>query len=254
MDIIKVTNTSYAKYEEVLLRRDNLRKEAENYHLQYIRVFGDLITRSFEMKVECIRKKKMIAYCQRQVNAGKSIDASKMATFIESEMAQYRKDLEAIVNDVKAAKEGERISRSDVEKIKKIYYRLVKLIHPDMRPDLAEDETIKDLWQRIVVAYTYNRLKDLQELEVMVMARLEKTGAGGGEVKIEDLDRKIADVEAEIKVIINTDPYLYKILLEDETKRLARKQDYEDEIASYEVYSAQLDEVLANFEIERKLS
>ena len=47
-DIIKVKNTAYTKYEEVLLRRDNLRKEAEHYHMEYIRVFGDLITDAFE--------------------------------------------------------------------------------------------------------------------------------------------------------------------------------------------------------------
>lgn len=54
-DIIKVKNTAYSKYEEVLLRRDNLRKEAEHYHMEYLRVFGDLITEDFEKKIECIR-------------------------------------------------------------------------------------------------------------------------------------------------------------------------------------------------------
>ena len=58
--VVKVKNVGYAKYEEVLLRRDNLRKDAESFHLEYIRVFGDLITESFRLKVECIRKKKMI--------------------------------------------------------------------------------------------------------------------------------------------------------------------------------------------------
>ena len=60
MDIIKLKNTSYTKYEEVLLRRDNLRKEAEHFHMEYIREFGSLIIKAFEIKVECIRKKKMI--------------------------------------------------------------------------------------------------------------------------------------------------------------------------------------------------
>ena len=58
-DIIKVKNTAYSKYEEVLLRRDNLRKEAEHYHMEYIRVFGDLITDAFEKKIECIRSWRM---------------------------------------------------------------------------------------------------------------------------------------------------------------------------------------------------
>ena len=61
MEIIKVKNAALSKYEELLLRRDNLRKQAENYNLAYIREFGDLIEEEFRIKIECIRKKKEIA-------------------------------------------------------------------------------------------------------------------------------------------------------------------------------------------------
>ena len=255
MDIVKVKNTSYARYEEALLRRDNLRKEAEHYHMEYIRVFGDLITQAFEKKIECIQKKKMIAYCQKQVNMGKKIDATSLNNYITQEMAQYQKDLQTMINDVKAVKESERVSASDYEKIKKIYYKLVRMIHPDIHPELADDETIKDYWQRIVIAYTYNQLNDLEELELLVTAYLEENGQQVTDIEIDDLDDKIDAVEAEISTIISTNPYLYKMLLENEEEKLHKKQDYLDEIASYDVYSAQLDEVLATFEVERgKLS
>jgi hypothetical protein len=51
--LIRVATDSgeLARYEEVLLRRDKLRKEAENCHLEFLRVFGDLIV------ISCIRKK-----------------------------------------------------------------------------------------------------------------------------------------------------------------------------------------------------
>ncbi len=256
MDIIKGKNTSYSAYEEVLLRRDNLRKEAEHYHMEYIRVFGDLITASFEKKIECIRKKKMIAYCQKQVNRGKRIDAGRLDSFIAGEMAQYRKELEEMISDVKAIRDSRRVSDSDMEKIKKTYYRLVKKIHPDMHPELAGDETIKEYWQRIAIAYTYNRLEELEELELMVASYLEREGLGVVDVEVDvaDLKEKIAAVEEEIGRIISTNPYLYMVLLEDEAEVRRRKQEYRDEIAGYEEYSAQLDEVLGTFEIERKLS
>lgn len=255
MEIVKVKNTSYSKYEEALLRRDNLRKEAEHYHMEYIRVFGDLITQAFEKKIECIRKKKMIAYCQRQVNAGKKISAASLDNYIAQEMSQYQEELLSMINDVKAVKESKRVSASDFEKIKKIYYKLVRMIHPDMHPELADDETIKDYWQRIVIAYTYNQLKDLQELELLVTSYLEGNGQQVTDIEIDDLDDKIAAVEGEISNILSTNPYLYKMLLENEEEKLRRKQEYLDEIASYDIYSAQLDEVLATFEIEKgKLS
>ena len=100
-DMIKVTDPQYENYEEVLLRRDNLRKEAELYHLQFIKIFGDLITESFRIKVECIRKKKMITYCQRLMNLGKDINSSDLTKYIEKEMAEYQKELQDMIDDHK---------------------------------------------------------------------------------------------------------------------------------------------------------
>ncbi len=255
MDIIKVQNTSYAKYEEVLLRRDNLNKEAEQIHMDYIMEFGDLITKSFEQKIECIQKKKKIAYCQKQINQGKKIEENKLNAFIAQEMAQYQEELQMLISDVKAVREGKRVSASEYEKIKKIYYKLVKMIHPDLHPDLADDETIKDYWQRIKIAYTFNRLNELEELELLVTSYLSDKGIQSPEIEIDNLDEKIAAVEEEIKNIISTKPYIYKMLLKDSEEVLRVKQEYQDEIASYEMYAAQLDEVLATFIIEKgKLS
>lgn len=255
MEMIKAKNTAYSKYEEVLLRRDNLRKEAEHYHMEYIRVFGDLITEAFEKKIDCIRKKKMIAYCQRQVNQGKKVEVGQLTAYISQEMAQYQDDLESMIRDVKAVRESRKVPASDMVKIKKSYHKLVKRIHPDMRPDLAEDETIREYWRRIVTAYTYNQLEELEELEVLVMTYLESAGYGGSDFEISNLDEKIAKIEEEIKSIISTNPYLYKQLLGDTEETLRRKQAYQDEIATYEMYAAKLDEVLATFEIEKgKLS
>ena len=59
-DVIKGHNTSYARYEELINRRDELKKEAFQYHAEYVKVFGDLILELFRKKIECIRKKKTI--------------------------------------------------------------------------------------------------------------------------------------------------------------------------------------------------
>ena len=254
MDIVKVKNISYAKYEEVLLRRDNLRKEAEKYHLEFIREFGDLITESFRLKIECIKKKKMIAYCQRMVNQGKDINGTSLNNFIEREMAEYNTQLEAMLQEVKAVNDAEDISPMELKKIKDIYYALVKLMHPDTHPELASDETLKDYWQRIVIAYRYNNLKDLEELDVLVRSYLESKESDGISLEIENIDKKIAAVEKEIEEIISTEPYLYKVMLADKREVEERKQEYRDEIEAFTNYSAQLQEVLDTFEIKEMLS
>lgn len=255
MEMIRSDKTSqYERYEEALLRRDNLNKEAEHCHLRYIMEFGDLITRSFEQKMECIRKKKQITYCQKQVNMGRKISAAGMDLYIEQVMAEYQEQLQNIVEDVKTAKAGKRVSTAEVLKVKKKYYRLVKALHPDTHPELAGDEKLKEYWDRIVTAYTYNRLEELEELEVLVNSHLEKNGLQDTRAEIKDAEEKIAAIEQEIQIIITTNPYLYKTILDDKNEMRRRRQQYLDEIASYEMYSAQLDEVLGAFEIERKLS
>ena len=62
MEIIKVRNADYARYEELLLERDGLRKEAYITHGMYVKEFGELILGVFEKQIACIRKKKQIDY------------------------------------------------------------------------------------------------------------------------------------------------------------------------------------------------
>ncbi len=65
-DIIRVKNVSYDRYEELLMRRDAIKKEAFQYERAYVREFGDLILEIFQMKLECIRKKKTIEFLRRK--------------------------------------------------------------------------------------------------------------------------------------------------------------------------------------------
>lgn len=253
--VIKVKdNRALARYEEALLRRDNLRKEAEQIHIDFIREFGDLMTESFRMKVECIRKKKMISYCQKLMNLGKDINGNDLTRYIEKEMAEYEAELAEMIQGVTAAKHAEAISDADVRKVKKIYYALVKLIHPDMHPELADDSTIREYWGRIVTAYRHNDLDEMQELDTLVRMYLSGHGIDPSDVNVEDIEDKIAKVENEIETILTTNPYLYRLILENKKEIEAKKREYEEEIASYKKYSEELDEVLSEFEIKEMLS
>ena len=62
-EMIWTSSVKQDKYVELVKERDRLRKEAFQLRQEYIRVFGELILKVFEKKIECIRKKKMIAYC-----------------------------------------------------------------------------------------------------------------------------------------------------------------------------------------------
>ena len=154
----------------------------------------------------------------------------------------------------KAVKESETISEYDLYKIKKMYRELAKMIHPDLHPDLESDPQIREFWQNIVLAYEHNQLEDMEELDFQVRKYLEEKGNEDVEIVIPDLDKKIRRVEAEIEKIRNTEPYLYRLLLEDAGAIASRKEELRDEIASFKDYSKQLDEIIEQFNIERNYS
>ena len=255
-DIIKTENTggSLERYEEVLLRRDSLRKKAEQYQISYFKVFGDLLVDSFTIHIECIKKKKIIAYCQAQVNRGKPIDGLSLDRFIEREMIEYKDELDAMIKHNQTVKGSGTVSDYEMFKIKKLYRGLAKLIHPDLHPDLEKDPKIMEFWQRIVLAYEHNCLSDIEELDFQVRKYLEDKGIEGAEITVPDLDKKIRQVEEEIERITSTDPYLYRLLLDDEEAMGLKKVELRSEIESYIAYSKQLDEVIEQFRIERNYS
>lgn len=241
-DIIKKQNTSYARYEELINRRDELKKEAFQYHADYVREFGDLILELFRKKIECIQKKKTIEYCQAALNHGKSVDQAQLQAYLEKEMADFQTQLRDMVEEHEAALKSTVVTEKDLLEIKRIYHRLVKKIHPDINPAVTGSEELMDLWHRVSLSYSCNDLKALQELEILVMQALES--ASFDDLDIPDIEEKIIELEREIKEIMETDPYQYKFLLADSKAVEAKKEDLRAEMKTYEDYSKQLDEVL----------
>lgn len=244
-EIIRVKNSSYGKYEELLIRRDNLIKESFQLEMDYMREFGDEILKLFELKLTCIRKKKTITYCQAIANRGEAINQNELQDYLLKEMAAYQAQLNEMVDNNNAAKKSATISQIELMQIKKIHRRLAKVLHPDINPLTEKNEKLMDLWQRIMLAYSCNNLKDLQELELLVNAALDELGKDGViEIDIPNIDEKISKVEEEIAQIINTDPYLYKFLLQDENAVEEKHKALNEEMKIYEDYEKQLDELL----------
>ena len=74
------------QYEELLLKRDQLFRECGSIMTSFTKEFGDMITANFELKIECIKKKKTISYCRRRMNRGLAIDTARMNEEIVTEM------------------------------------------------------------------------------------------------------------------------------------------------------------------------
>ena len=253
-ELVKTANTAYTRYEELLIRRDVIRKEAFHYQMDYLREFGELLSDVFEAKIKCIEKKKIIAYCQKKLNRGEKLLQSDIDQYINSVMADYYDELRFMLERNKGAKGGKVINELTYRKIKSVYYKIAKLIHPDMNPSLKDDETVKQLWNRAVVAYDCNELKELEEVLVLVNKYLDSINYQHVDLDIPDLNEKIFELNEEIEKILNTDPYQYKYLLSDNELVDEMKNDLTEELADYKKYEEELNEVIASFGIERVIS
>ena len=247
MDIIKSDDTRYRQYEKLLLERDNYRCLTEQYLRAYIREFGQLMTDVFEKKISCIEKKKTITFCQMYANRGEPVDLNALNGYITAEMADYRKQLEDMIANNDACKSLGKVSERDLLKIKHIYRNIAKKFHPDIFPATAENEKLRELWNRVVSAYNRNNLKEISELEILVSQAIEAEGGSYDNIDIPDIEDKITELEKEIDGIISTDPYRYKYLLEDDALVAEKKAELQKELDEYNVYEKELQDILKTF-------
>lgn len=243
-EIIKIKNSGYSKYEEVLLRRDFIRKEAFSWQIKYMATFGDTITTVFKNKIECIKKKKMLSYYQKALNKGERINQKDMQKLIAKEMLEYDKQLKEMIDENDRARNLKPISYSRLEKIKKLYHKLVKQLHPDINPKTNENPELKNLWNMIVVSYNANDLKELEEAEVLVNRLLNELELKNIELEIPNLAEKIEKIKEEILEIKSRIPYQYKYLLQDSDAIAKKEEELAKELKEYEDYERELDEIL----------
>ena len=244
MDLIKSTDSKYEEYENLLLERDQITKGAGQIWTVYLQLFGKLITDNYEEKLECIKCKKTIAYYQNALNHGGVVDSAAMEKYMEQEMAEYYANLRRMLKENEDANNAGTSTPYEVARAKTLYRRLAKLIHPDINPETDHSKELQELWQRILIAYHHNDVKELSELEVLVRKVLKELGSEDVKVDIPDIEEKIEALKSEIEGIKQTEPYCLRYLVEDEEAAEKKKTELREELETYQKYHKELNEVI----------
>ena len=234
------------QYENLILQRDRLEKEAEQYRMDYYREFGEEITDAFQARIDCIALKKSISFCQSMLNQGREIDPISMQEYIDASMIAYNAQLEDMLSLTKAGKDMVPISVLEAEEIKRIYRRVAKRLHPDICPLTSEEPELMELFQKVLFAYRANNLQALREAEILINRFLKEHGENPEQAEIEDLPERITDIEMEIADITGTEPYTYKKLLEDPEAVVRKHKELEEEKEYYMNYKKELQAHLEN--------
>ena len=244
MELITSGADKLQTYEQLLLERDRLVKEAGQIWTLYLRLFGARINAVFEEKIECIKRKKTIAYCQTILNHGGTVDGAALNQYLDQEMAEYYRQLKQMMADAETSRKARTVSAYEAERFRTLYRCLAKLLHPDMHPATDQEETLRDLWQRIMEAYHHNDIKELSELEILTRKALQALGEDAVRVEVPDIDDRIRELEDEIAGIKSTEPYTYKALVEDDAAIRRKQTELDEELANYRRYRGELDAVI----------
>ena len=235
-------------YESLLNEKAALEKDCFKYSIEYSREFGEDIEKLFELKVEAISLKKKIAYCVKKKYRNEEINLSQLEQYIDEEILDYQRRLKELIDYNKYAKEdkGVSISFEEGKKIKKLYYQIVHLIHPDLHPEYKSDKQISELWDKSVTAYKCNDYKSLMEAYDQIIIKTQNE-----DIYIENIVGKIELIKSEIEDIKDNEPYIYKFILDDEIEIKELHQKLTSEIKDYDEYIAKLKNDLKSFQINK---
>lgn len=248
-NVIKVKNVSYERYEELLLKKEALKKEAENYKIQYNEIFNVLNNDTYEARMECVKKRKIVSYCQNLYDLDAKIYRKDLNTYIDKAMEEYRNTLDYILSNDEKEKKRISMNKDDEKQIKNIYRKLARLVHPDMNSKLKDNKTIQDLWNRTCIAYSCLNLEELQELVVLINRYLESINQGSIDIEIPNVDEKIFCLNREIEKIKHTNPYLYKYVIADKEAIIKKKSELLKELSDYKRYLNELNKQIEEFDI-----
>lgn len=229
----------------VVLERDDLvLRKCKNIEMQYWLIFADLIYKFQTAENDYLRLKRKLELLQAKVNRQEKVDIKKIEEHLDIEMAEYDRKVQQVIEDTNRAIERSahmvEISEDTDKAVKKLYRKVVRLLHPDLHPDQPAQHKL--LFESAVQYYETANLEGLEMISKMVesdevihledkdaMKRLENEKA--------QLLEMIKKVQNEIAKIKQKVPYTLLVFLEDEQKQKAKKEEFKEAIRQYHEYS-----------------
>ena len=215
------TTTNYLinLYRSLIIKRDELKKQAEENQKYNYQMYADLYKEYYGLMVECIFLKKRIAYCQRCKNHHIRIYKEELEGYMDVVKEDYMHELEELRTHKKRVKQY--LSDEDMKRAKKIFKRIIKRMNQDHL-----------FWKRALESYRYNNLNDLKDIEMLVDYERQSIRKN---LDIVYLATQIERIKKEIESYENREP-------------LPREEFLEKEIFKYRLYKHDLDQQYFSFE------
>ncbi len=151
------------------------------------------------------------------MNQGQDPDPEEIEKAVAQRTANWQKQLEEMAEYQESLKCRSIVPPEEMRQISRLYRKMVKMIHPDLHPELEHDPRIRELWDRLQTAYRLNALDEMEEIAVLIHEVLADSDTAP--VQIPDLTEKIEKLRQELHTITTTDPWLYSTWIYDTVKR-----------------------------------
>ncbi len=238
----------------LLSERDELQFViCKNIETQYMLKLGALEYKAYEAQCASLRLKRKIELIQAKKNRQEKISVSAIEAKLDEEFDEYQKQLNEQIekmNDAINRSNAKVLSDEDTKELKKLYRQIVKLLHPDMNPDVSQTQL--KLFDNAVTAYKNGDLPTLKIISEMVcdnplphhhqnpMTRLSE--------EKKRLEKLLKNIKESIDKIKSDYPYIMKDIISDPAKTAQKKQELENILEYYNeliaVYKAKIEEML----------
>ncbi|WP_286050118.1 hypothetical protein [Faecalibaculum rodentium] len=223
--------TDMEEYTRLLLQKEKLQKECVQLDMEFDELFGPLILEEFQAQIELVRQKIELSLYIKAMNQGQDPDPEEIEKAVAQRTANWQKQLEEMAEYPESLKCRSIVPPEEMRQISRLYRKMVKMIHPDLHPELEHDPRIRELWDRLQTAYRLNALDEMEEIAVLIHQVLADSDTAP--VQITDLTEKIEKLRQELHTITTTDPWLYSTWIYDTVKIEKRRGEYQDSIQSW---------------------
>lgn len=233
------------EYEKLFQKKQRILQECTQLRIRFMKLFGSLQVERFELQVQTIRQRKEIALYVQAYNRGEAPDSEVIEAVLDETMESYRSELDQLIAQNAAVGKAVPVTEEKKLKVRRIYRELVHLMHPDLHPDLENNETVKDLWNQLNTAYQVMDLETMEEIRVEVVAVLSGLPDAGVLPSVDRLKERIQKLKTDIDAIQSRDPYRYKEWIYDGELVSEKSDELKEQINELKDYSTQLTDNLA---------
>lgn len=238
----------------LLLERDELQFViCKNIETEYMLKLGGIEYKAYEAQCAALRLKRKIELIQAKKNRQEKINISAIEKTLDDEFAEYQKQLDAQINKMNEAlrqSQLEHLSDEDNKELKKLYRKIVKVLHPDLNPEISDAQL--QLFNNAVAAYKNGDLRTLRIIAEMVGENaLPEQQKDAMTQLLEDkkrLQELLKNIRDSIEKIKSEYPYIMKNIIEDAEKTAQKKQELESILNQYKelilIYKEKIEEML----------